>query len=214
MFLRLMIYTYIMFKKKNSWGLALFAAASLLSCQKDTIASDTCLSGDCNARMIFPTILDSNGYYHMELDWSREYLPYFIIDVEADVLSPEYRINDYSYVEANFDSDTSWIIGDTLIITQPLFKPFTGTWTQQGNSLPNEWVNLPLTQFTGIEVNIVQPTTILFSEKNGVLKSKRVVGPFTPQMIGDTITIAMKVKWNAMEYSVVKDNFIQKFIVE
>lgn len=209
-----MIYTYIMFKKKISWGLALFAAASLLSCSKDALPTPACESGDCDARMIFPTSKDSNGYYHVKLDWTREYLPYFILDVEASTISPEYRYNGISHVQANFDSDTSWVIGDTLVVQQPLFRPFTGLWTQNGNPLPSEWVDLPLTQFAGIEVNIVQSTTIMFSEKNGILKSRRVVGPFIPTMIGDTVTIAMKVKWDAMYDQISKDDFVEKFIVE
>ena len=209
-----MIYTYIMFKKKISWGLALFAAASLLSCSKDALPTPPCLGGDCDARMIFPADKDANGYYHIKLDWSREYLPYFIIDVEASTISPEYRYNDISFVQANFHSDTSWVIGDTLVMQVPLFKPFTGNWTQTGNLIPSSIVDLPLTQFAGIEVNVVQSATIQFSEDNGVLKSRRVVGPFIPTMIGDTVTIAMKVKWDAMYEKIQKDNFVEKFIVE
>jgi hypothetical protein len=33
-------------------------------------------------------------------------------------------------------------------------------------------------------------------------------------MIGDTITVAMKVQWDAGMYSVTKDNYIEKFIIE
>ena len=208
-----MIYTYIMFKKKISWGLALFAAAAFLSCSKDPLPSPACETGDCEAIMIFPTDKDANGYYHVELDWTREYLPYFIIDVEASTVSPEYRYNGISHVQANFHSDTSWKIGDTLVMKIPIFKPFTGDWTQTGNLIPHTFQNLPLTQFAGIEVNVVQPHTIQFSEKNGVLKSRRVVGPFIPTMIGDTVTIAMKVKWDAM-YEVWEETGEEKFIVE
>ena len=203
-----------MFRKKISWGLALFAAASLLSCSKDALPTPSCTTGDCNAKMIFPTDKDANGYYHVKLDWSREYLPYFILDVEASTISPEYRYNDISFVQANFHSDTSWRIGDTLVMKVPIFKPFTGNWTQTGNLIPHTFQNLPLTQFAGIEVNVVQPNTIQFSEKDGVLKSRRVVGPFIPTMIGDTVTIVMKIKWDAMYEKVVKDNFVEKFIVE
>ena len=35
--------------------------------------------GECDARMIFPTSKE-NGFYNVELDWSREYLPYFSIE--------------------------------------------------------------------------------------------------------------------------------------
>ena len=106
------------------------------------------------------------------------------------------------------------MIGDTLVMQVPLFRPFTGNWTQTGNLIPSSIVDLPLTQFAGIEVNVVQSNTIQFSEKQGVLKSRRVVGPFIPTMIGDTVTIAMKVQWDAMVEKVVKENFVEKFIVE
>jgi len=71
-----------------------------------------------------------------------------------------------------------------------------------------------LTQFAGIEVNVVQNTNIQFRNVDGILKSRRVVGPFIPQMIGDTVTIAMKVEWNGTYNSQVKDKYLQKFIVE
>ena len=204
-----------MFKSKISWGLALFCAAAIASCSSDDLpVTPACTSGDCDARMIFPVDRDVNGYYHVELDWSRDFLPYFIIDVEASTVSPEYRYNGISHVQANFHSDTSWKIGDTLVFVQPLFKPFTGDWTSTGNLLPSSFGEVYLTQFAGIEVNVVQPHTIQFSEKNGVLKSRRVVGPFIPEMIGDTVTIAMRVKWDAMYEQIEKDNYIEKFIIE
>ena len=34
------------------------------------------------------------------------------------------------------------------------------------------------------------------------------------RMIGDTVTIAMKVRWDAMYEKIEKDNFVEKFIVE
>jgi len=195
--------------------LALFCAAAIaVSCQKDPLLPDTCLGGDCDARMIFPAQKDANGYYHVALDWSRDYLPYFILDIEASEITPENRYtNNYSYVQAKFDSDTSWIIGDTLVMQVPIFKPFTGVWTSNG-PLPTEIKPVYLTQFAGIEVNVVQNTNIQFRNVDGILKSRRVVGPFIPQMIGDTVTIAMKVEWNGTYNSQVKDNYLQKFIVE
>lgn len=204
-----------MFRIKIARQLALFcAAASVFSCTVDPIPVDTCTTGECDARMIFPTQVDENGYYHVKLDWSRQYLPYFIVDVQATPVSEELRYNGESVVEARFDSDTSWVIGDTLVMTVPLFKPFTGLFTQEGNPLPDQYLDIPLTQFAGTEVNIVQPTGIYFRQSGNKLVSRRVVGPFIPQMIGDTITVAMRVLWDAGSYSVVKDNYVEKFIVE
>jgi len=211
-----MIYTKVMFKKKISWGLALFCAAAIaVSCQKDDLTpTDICTNGECDAAMIFPVLKDVNGYYHIPLDWSREYLPYFSVDVRASQVIPEFRYNDESVVRANFDSDTSWIIGDSLVMTVPIFRPFTGDWNQSGSPLPVGWQDISLNQFAGIKVNIAQPTTIYFSKKGQAMESRRVLGPFIPEMIGDTITVAMKVQWDAGMYSVTKDNYIEKFIIE
>jgi len=204
-----------MFRIKIARQLALFcAAASVFSCTIDPLPIDTCTTGDCDARMIFPTQADENGYYHIPLDWSRQYLPYFIIDVEASPIVEQLRYNGESVVEARFDSDTSWVIGDTLVMTVPLFKPFTGLYTQEGNPLPDQFVDISLTQFAGIEVNIAQSTGIYFRQSGDKLTSRRVLGPFIPQMIGDTITVAMRVLWEAGSYSVLKEDYFEKFIVE
>lgn len=209
-----MIYTYTMFRKKISWGLALFAAAAFLSCEKDDLSpSYICTNGDCDAAMIFPVLPDANGYYHVELDWSREYLPYFAVDVRASQVIPEFRYNGESVVSANFDSDTSWVIGDSLVMKVPLFRPFTGDWSQSG-PLPSGWQDVTLNQFEGIKVNIAQPTTIYFRKVGAAMESRRILGPFIPEMIGDTITVAMRVHWDAGNYSVTKDDYSQKFIVE
>ena len=209
-----MIYTYTMFRKKISWGLALFAAAAFLSCEKDDLSpSYICTNGDCDAAMIFPVLPDANGYYHVELDWSREYLPYFAVDVRASQVIPEFRYNEESVVSANFDSDTSWVIGDSLVMNVPLFRTFTGDWSQSG-PLPSGWQDVTLNQFEGIKVNIAQPTTIYFKKVGAAMESRRILGPFIPEMIGDTITVAMRVHWDAGNYSVTKDDYSQKFIVE
>ena len=204
-----------MFRKKISWGLALFCAAAIaVSCQKDDLSpSYICTNGECDAAIIFPMLPDSNGYYHVPLDWSRQYLPYFSVDVRASQVIPEFRYNEESVVRANFDSDTSWIIGDSLVMTVPIFRPFTGDWNQTGSPLPVGWQDISLSQFEGIEINIAQPTTIYFKKVGNAMQSKRVLGPFIPQMIGDTITIAMKIQWDAGMYSQTKEDYLAKFIV-
>ena len=55
----------------------LFALGLLFSCQKDDLGPKfICTNGDCDAAILFPMLPDSNGYYHVPLDWTREYLPY------------------------------------------------------------------------------------------------------------------------------------------
>lgn len=191
------------------------AAACLLilaSCTPDEIATDTC-PGGCDAQMIFPVQADANGYYHIELDWTGEYLPWFYVDIKATPTAPEYRYNGDSVVEARFDSNTSWVLGEDLVIQQPLYTPF-GNYTSNGIPIPSSWVDVNLPQYKGQEVNIAQNTSLYFSEKNGSLYSRRILGPFPPTIVGDTITVYMRVFWEAGDQSILKDNFSQKFIVE
>ena len=184
-----------------------------LSCSKDQLPL-TCIYGDCDARMIFPVEADSNGYYHIKLDWSREYLPYFTLDIEADPVDPLYTYNGEHGVEAVFDSNTTWVIGESIVYTEPLYTPFTGDYTSSGTPLPTGTLDITLSQFKGMKINIVQPSPIYFSERNGKLLSKRVVGPIPPAVIGDTITLYMEVFWDAGNKSTLKSNYLEKFIVE
>lgn len=188
------------------------ASFALASCTIDPIAPETCLGG-CDAQMIFPVQADSNGYYHIELDWDGEYLPWFTVGIKATPTVPEYQYNGSSVVEARFDSNTSWVLGDDLVIQQATYTPF-GDYTSTWLPIPASWVDVELPQYEGEEINIAQNTSLYFSQKNGSLYSKRILGPFPPTMKGDTITVYMRVFWEAGDHSILKDNFSQKFIVE
>lgn len=198
--------------------LAFFALLAMLtSCSLDDNATPPCVTGECKANFYFPVEADSNGYYHIKLDWDSDYYPYFVLDVFATKVSQQYRYNDYSAVEAVFDSDTYWVIGDTLSYQVNSYNPFTGDYTYNGTLLPTSSKTVLLTQFAGMTVNIVQNSTIYFNdivEDPDLLYSKRVVGPFAPSTIGDTVTINMEVFWDAGSQSVLKNNYVEKFIVE
>lgn len=200
--------------KRIAGQLARVCAASfaLASCSIDPIAPDTC-PGGCDAQMLFPVQADTNGYYHIELDWTGEYLPWFYVDVEATSTSEYYHYNNEPVVEARFDSNTSWVLGSDLVIQQPLYTPF-GNYTSSGVPLPISWVDVNLPQYEGQEINIAQNTNLYFSEKNGSLHTRRILGPFPPTMKGDTITLYMKVFWDGGMNSVTKDHYKKKFIVE
>lgn len=211
---------YKEFVNKSAGKLRAFRAAAwpililtALSCTKSSI-STVCPNGDCNASMIFPVEVDNNGYYHVPLDWNQEYYPYFTVEVEADTTNPEYHYAGDPVVTARFDSDTTWIIGDTLVVKQAYYKPFEGDWTSTGGALPTFFKNLNLNQFNGTVVNIAQNTHLYFSDKSGTLHTKRILGPFPPHMVGDTVTIFMEVRWSAGEDSIKKSDYIEKFIVE
>ena len=54
----------------------------LTSCSPDELSPDTC-PGGCDGQMLWDYEKDANGYYHVPLDWTGEYLPYFFVDVTA-----------------------------------------------------------------------------------------------------------------------------------
>jgi len=206
-------------KVKSAGELRAFRAAAwplltllALACSKPSDPS-VCITGDCNAEMVFPISLDENGYYHVDLSWDQEYYPYFSIDINASPIDPFYFYGDSPVASAEFDSNTSWIVGDTLVMRQEYYLPFTTPWNSNG-PLPYYIGNLNLTQFAGIEVNVAQGSPIYFREKQGDFTTKRTLGPFPPTMEGDTITVYMKVTWDAGMESVTKSHFLEKFIVE
>ena len=203
--------------EKISWQLCAFCAAGatlFMSCTPDDLPSSPCIDGDCNAEMVLPGYLDDNGYYHIDLDFDGDYLPWFQVDVYADKVLPQYEYNGVQPVEARFDSDTHWTIGDSLMVTVNNYNPFQGPYDYIGNLLPNSSYDIILNQFAGTKVNIVQGTTIYFSDDHERLRSKRVVGPIPPMAQNDTITLYMEVYWEGVGNSVVKDHYFEKFIVE
>ena len=167
---------------------------------------------DPEAYMLFPDYYpylaeqDENGYTHVDLDWTGEYLPYFPIDVVADEL-PD------GITSAEFDSDTYWMLGDSLAFTIPLYSPFEGLETYQGTPIPVRDTIIYLNQFEGTVLNIVQDDRIYFSFNALGFASRRIVGPFPPALEGDTINIFMKVTWEEGN-SYIQKHYSEKFIVE
>ena len=163
---------------------------------------------DPNARMIFPSEIDENGYYHVELDWDGDYYPYFSVDVVADKV-------ENSIVSARFDTDTYWVLGDSIAFTIPLYSPYKGLQTYQGTPIPVRDTIIYLSQFEGTILPVVQNNTrIYFNEHEDDFRSKRTVGPFPPELVGDTISLYMKVMWEFDNTFIEKDEYIEKFIVE
>ena len=196
------------------------AAASLIflyaltSCEREQF-NLPCETGYCEYNILSPTGADENGYIHTELDWTSEYWPYFTLDVEADRTADEYKYNGESVVQAQFDTDSYFILSDSLNVTINLYNPWQGLETWGGYPIPVRDTIVTLSQFEGYIVPVVQNTNIYFSEDEvGRFTTRRVVGPFPPTMIGDTITLYMKVKWDLGSEILTKDDFIQKFIIE
>ena len=151
---------------------------------------------------------DENGYFNIYLNFEGEYWPWFKIDAYATKLKKEWLINGVPFVTAGFTSDKAWVIGDTLTYSVPLYRPYGGLTNSSGQMIPEQTNEVTLTQFAGIEVNLVQNAAIYFSERGNFLWSRRVVGPVPPFFVGDTATIAMRIQWREKVYK----NYEEKFI--
>ena len=196
---------------------AILALSALSACSvEDPFESGPCEYGDCDAYITAPFVKDANGYYHATLDWSREYYPYFNLDVEATRTARQFWYNESPVVMAEFDTDSYFVLGEEVAFTISLYQPWLGLWTYNGTPIPYENTTIYLNQFSGTIVPVVQnDTRIYFSDdERGNFNTRRVVGPFPPTMKGDTISIFMKVKWDVGDKYHMKENFLQKFIIE
>jgi hypothetical protein len=209
-------------KKNFAARLRAFRAAACIfllpfaaSCVHDDIVPQGCIGGECNAIIDFGIGKDINGFYHVKLDWNREYLPYFTIKASASRIPEEHHYNKVPYVSADFDSDTFWVIGEGVTYREPLYNPFNSTYTSSGTMLPSQVTQVTVNTLKGTKVNVVQSTEIYFREdQDGSFSTYRTVGPFPPELKNDTITIFMRVFWDMGGESVIKDHFVEKFIVE
>lgn len=190
--------------------------ALFFSCEKEQIISPVCESGDCNASIYSNYPKDSNGYTHVELDWTTEYLPYFTIDIEATRTHPSFHYNNIPIVSAEFDTDSYYVLGDSIAFTIPLYSPYIGLETYEGFPIAVQDTTVYLSQFEGMVFPIVQnDTRIYFSDnQEGLFTAKRTIGPIPEEFKNDTVTIFMKVFWDAGSYSTIKDHYIEKFIIE
>jgi hypothetical protein len=189
---------------------------TLISCQPETLTPSVCETGECDAYITSQYYKDDNGYTHVDLEWDSEYLPYFTIDAHASRTNPHFYYNDQPVVSAEFDTDTYYTIGDSLAFTIPLYNPYQGLETYYGFPIPVQDTIVYLNQFAGMVFPIVQnDTRVYFSDDhNQEFTTKRTVGPIPPSLEGDTLTVYMKVLWDAGMESIVKDHYIEKYIIE
>ena len=82
--------------------LVLLLTWTIVSCTKENVKPPLCPDGNCDGSVFAPYPKDSNGYYHVDLDFSSEYLPRFDIFIEADDVDPFYFYNDMGVVQAAF----------------------------------------------------------------------------------------------------------------
>ena len=203
--------------KPNVMRFTLFLFTLLaLSCSKTDDISSPCMSGDCDARLILDYPQDTNGYYHVDLNFNAEYYPRFNIFVEADDLLPEYRYNGVSVIEGRFDTDTYWTVDGELNFKVPLYNPWLSLSQYNGTPIPINSKNVSLTFFDGIVIPVVQRDTRVYlqpSQKNKVI-GKRIVGPISPTLVNDTITIFSEVFWEAGSKYEYKDDLFVKIIIK
>ena len=68
-----------------------------LSCSKTDDISSPCMSGDCDARLILDYPQDTNGYYHVDLNFNAEYYPRFNIFVEDSLIDLIEKMTDLNF---------------------------------------------------------------------------------------------------------------------
>ena len=133
------------------------------------------MTGDCFAKFSIDAPRDSNGFYHVSLDYDGEYDPRFTIDGLASAISEEYRYGDQSVVSARFKGDKEI----EIVIAEHL----------------NQTEIIP----------VVQETQIYFSGNSSMLKTKRTVGPIPLHLKGDTLNIQAEVLWDAGVESILRN---------
>ena len=106
-------------------------------------------------------------------------------------------------------------LGDSIAFTIPLYSPYNGLEDYQGTPIPVRDTIVYLNQFEGTILPIVQNNTrIYFNENENTYTSRRTVGPFPPELVGDTISLYMKVMWEFGNTFIEKEGYVEKFIVE
>jgi len=100
---------------------ALILALLLVSCSiEEELNPPTCYGGECNATFEVDGWLDTNGYYHVDLDYNSQYYPRFNIFINANPTDPWWWYNDVPVVQASFFTENTWEFqNDILPVVQP-----------------------------------------------------------------------------------------------
>jgi hypothetical protein len=158
-----------------------------VSCSQEEINPSLCPDGNCDGALYVPFPKDSNGFYHVDLDFNGEYLPRFDIYIEGDDVDPFYYYNDMGVVQAAFQSDSYWLM--------------------------ENGVQVDLIQDTTIYLNNSPSNNEYIPSQVGKKWGKRIAGPIHPQFLGDTITIRAEIYWDGGSKSM-SQLFEEKFIIE
>lgn len=158
-----------------------------VSCSQEEINPSLCPDGSCDGALYIPFPKDSNGFYHVDLDFNGEFLPRFDIYIEGDDVDPFYYYNDMGVVQAAFESDSYWVM--------------------------ENGVQVDLIQDTTIYLNNSSSNNEYVPTNPSKKWGKRIVGPIPPQFVGDTITIRAEIYWDGGSNSM-SQLFEEKFIIE
>jgi hypothetical protein len=159
---------------------------------------------------------DSNGYYHVPLDWTGQYLPRFNIYIEGSKTSYKCQAAGNSIIYAYFDTDTYWALDENFAITIPLYNPWIGPYTDPNGNRPisTRDTTIVLSQFKGTLVPVVQQNARIMlkeyfpgsnyrssdefkpTDPEEYYWSKRIVGPIHPGLKSDTASIYMQMIWD------------------
>lgn len=165
---------------------------------------------------------DVNGYYHYKFNTSLKYNYTDIVAEASQIVNPYYTYNGSSVVEASFDGNAFFILGDSLVVTIPMYNPFNSLSSSPYFTNPISVNNrtVVLSQFKGFIVPVVPSTKIYFKQYDPRMDeykptgtnlwTKRVIGPIPKYMIGDTITIYGKASWDCGSYSIEFPQYTQK----
>ena len=211
------------FNRKFTIYFFLIVCILICSCNilnNDINENDTCLDNVCDAKMVLFYPKDSLGFYHVKLVWGEPYYPRFNLYVEAK----KYKTGNL-IISARFDTDTYWVLGDSIAFVVPLYNPFTSLYTNPywNHPLPSRLDTIMLNQFEGLLVPVIQNDTRVYlkeyfpgsmyqqsdefkpTDPTKYMWSKRIVGPISPSLKNDTATIYMNVNWDELT---VDDNVI------
>ena len=193
-----------------------------------------CVTGECQGLMVLEFDQDENGLYHVPLDLSGQYYPRFNLYVEGSKLIDECQYNSVSVVSSYFDTDTYWLLNDSVSFVLPLYNPWTSLYTNPSWDTPISIgdTTIILSQFDGYPVPIVQKNVRIYlgeyfsgsdfqppdeyrpSDPDQYLWSKRIVGPIHPTLVGDTVTIYMEMIWDCGDRSISRNDFYTQIVLE
>lgn len=197
----------------------------LYSCSEETIKSEVCLNGDCQADFWIDlqghpgTYKGTNGVWHIK----HAGLNYFTVKGNVSSLESNYVINNVPLVITSFDSNFFYIPGN-IIWTYPVYS-YLGLWNSNQMNTPipigtktytfPSLVNAKIATINNLAGYSIQPNTDWYANQS-VLQSyfatysKYTYSPqqsmvFFPDFIGKDATLYIKVSFGEGKRTIEKE---------